>query len=531
MKTLKTNTQLVALVAAWAATTAFAQPMYDVVKFGAKGDGVTVNTASIQSAIDQCGKDGGGRVVFPNGTFLSATIHIKSNVTLYLNEGAVLKGVADMKAYQRLYASNYAFIYAEKQDNIAILGRGVIHGQGEHKAFQGGSSHSGIKNRPNTIFLVECNHVSLKDFTIRNGARWNMKLDLCHNVSMDGLSVFSRVVANDDGVDFDDCHDVRVSNCFFETGDDGICAKSYSSHGVKRLVINNCIVSSFSNGIKLGAVSVGSFEDIAVSNCAIYDTRLSGITLQNVDGSVMDRVVINNITMSNVNGGIFLKVGTRKKIGGKLAPPGAIRNVFISNVIADGVGCWLPDKTRSYYKEAYDSRIGVGLAGQPGYRIENVHLSNIHMRFSGGGTAEDAKVVMQDLPDVYPEYRNWGVTPAYAFNCRHVKDLQFNNVSFDYLNEDARPAMFFEDAEGIVLNHVNAKTSDKAKASIRAKDVKDMFIHSNKPEASPTPFLAFEGCVNDITIMNNDFHRLKAVYTAEAETDTNEVRMANNISK
>lgn len=521
---MKTKTVITNLIFLLANMFASAQKTYHVTDFGAKGDGMTVNTQSIQNAIDRCNEEGGGMVVIQRGTFISATLFLKSGVTLYLSEGAILKGIADMQAYKQGYRSNYAFIYAEGQENIAILGRGTIHGQGEHEVFQSKNHFNGIKNRPNTIFFAECKHIRLKDYTIRNGARWNMKFDNCIDIVLDDVSVYSRVVANNDGVDFDDCHNVRVSNCYFDTGDDGICAKSYSGFGVKNMVVTNCIIKSSSNGLKLGAVSRGSFEDITFSNCVIYNTRLSGIAIQNADGSRIERVTFTNITMHNVNGGIFFKIGARNDV-----KPGTIKDILVSDVVADGVGCWLPDTTQSYYKEAYDSRIGVGLAGQPGYRIENVQFNNIYMQFAGGGTATHAGIVMEDLPDVYPEYRNWGITPAYAFNCRHVKDIQFNNVLFDYLKKEERPAMFFEDAEGIVLNHVSAKIDEQARAFFRCKDVKDMFIHSNKPQAVSAPFLSFEGEVKDITIMNNDFHRIRKIFTLENAEYTNEMRLLNNI--
>lgn len=506
----------------------FSQKTYNVVDFGAKGDGVTVNTESIQKAIDQCNKDGGGTVVFPNGTFMSATIFIKSNVTLYLNEGATLKGVADMKAYKQVYRNNYAFIYSEGQENIGIMGRGTIHGNGEHPVFQSKDIYNGLPNRPNTIFFAKCTNISLKDYTLRNGARWCSKFDDCDNVLADGVTVISSAVANNSAFEFDDCHGVRVANCFIDVGDDGICTKSYSDRGVKNVVITNCVIRSMSNGIKLGAVSFGSFEDITVTNCTIYDTRFSGIAIFSVEGSRNERINFSNITMHNVNGGIFIKLGARKESTDK---PGIIRNVIISNIIADGVGCWKADTTQPYYKMEEDSRIGIGIAGQPGYKVENVQLNNIYMRFAGGGTKEHAEIVMQDLPNTYPEYKNWGITPAYAFNCRHVKDVQFNNVRFDYIEKDERPALFFEHAEGIVLNHVNAKTDDNASAAVRCKDVKDMFIHTNKPQATSAPFLSFEGEVSDITIMNNDFHKINQVYKLADEKYRNEIRMTNNILK
>ena len=507
---------------------AFSQKTYNVVDFGARGDGATVNTESIQKAIDKCNEDGGGTVVFPNGNFMSATIFIKSNVSLFLNEGATLKGVADMKAYKQVYRNNYAFIYSEGQENIGIMGRGTIHGHGEHPVFQSDDHFNGLPNRPNTLFFAKCTNIKLRDYTLLNGARWCSKFDDCTNIHVDGVTVVSNAVANNSAFEFDDCHGVRVANCFIDVGDDGICTKSYSGRGVKNVTVTNCVIKSMANGLKLGAVSIGSFEDITVTNCTVYDSRFSGIAIFSVDGARIERINFSNITMHNVNGGIFIKLGARKELTDK---PGIIRNIIISNVIADGVGCWLPDRTKPYHKEAFDSRIGVGLAGQPGYRIENVQLNNINMQFAGGGTHEHAEIVMQDLPGTYPEYKNWGITPAYAFNCRHVKDIQFNNVRFDYIEKEERPALFFEHAEGIVLNHVNAKTDDNAKAAVRCKDVKDMFIHTNKPQATTAPFLSFEGDVSDITIMNNDFHKIDQVFKLTDKKYKNEIRMTNNILK
>ena len=103
--------------------------------------------------------------------------------------------------------------------------------------------------------------------------------------------------------------------------------------GVKNLVVTNCIIKSESNGIKCGTGSIGSFTDITISNCVIYDSRFAGIALEIVDGGTMERIAVNNITMHNVNGGIFVKIGQRE--GEK---PGTIKNISFTNIIADGIG-------------------------------------------------------------------------------------------------------------------------------------------------------------------------------------------------
>ncbi len=496
-----------------------AQSVYDITKFGAKGDGRVINTAAIQKAVDKCSADGGGEVLVPNGTFLTGTIRLKNNVTMHLSETAVLKGAGDMNAY-----TDRAMIYAYQQDNVSITGKGKIHGNGDHPAFHSKDMYNGIKDRPHTILLNQCTNVRLKEFTLNNGAFWCIKVLQCNNVIVDGISVVSRAVANNDGIDITDCYNTRLSNSFFDCGDDAICPKSESPVGVKKLVITNCILKSESNGIKFGTASVGGFEDIAISNCHIYDTRLAGIALELVDGGVFDRIVINNITMHNVNGGLFIKLGHRRG-----DTPGILRNVTVSNLIADGIGLWKPDTTASYFKTPHNSKIGMSIAGQPGYLVENVTLQNIYMQFAGGGTQEDAQRIMEDMPKSYPEYNNFGVTPAYAFNCRHVKNLRFDNVRFEVVKEDVRPAFFFEDAEGVDISGFHADISDKATCFIRCKDIKDFFVHACKPQPANIPFFSFEGKNEDITIMNNDFRKVKDIYRIENKTFEKEIKAANNI--
>src|SRR5690606_19766995 len=346
------------------------------------------------------------------------------------------------------------------------------------------------------------------------------------NVSVNDIRVISRAVANNDGLDIVDCHDVRVANSFFDCGDDGICPKSNSKMGVKNLVITNCIVKSESNAIKFGTASVGGFEDVTISNCVIFDTRLSGIALELVDGGVMQRIAISNITMHRVNGGIFIKLGNRKG-----DTPGVLRHVKIDNVIADGIGAWLPDTTADYYKDAHDRRIGMTITGQPGYPVEDVTLSRIYMQFAGGGTTTDAEIVMKDKPKSYPEYTNYGVTPAYGFNCRYVEGLQFTDMKLDYVEEDQRPALFFEAVNGITISDFRAKVSGEAKATIRIKNAENIYVHSCRPEKSGVPFIRFEGEVRDATIMNNDFSRINEGIHFSAGTSQTEIRSLNNVTK
>lgn len=428
---------------------AFSQKQYSITEFGAKGDDKTINTGFIQKAIDKCASDGGGQVYIPGGVFLSGTIQLKSAVTLYLSQAAVLKGIGATEPFSR-----NAFIYAEKQKGIAVAGPGKIYGQGEAKVFADdpATGVNNVKGRPMAISFLHCNDIKLKEFTISNSASWGIKLKECGFITVDDISILSYVVGNNDGIDIVDCNNVRLSNSLFNCGDDAICMKSESKTGVKNITINNCIASSGSNAIKMGTAGIGGFEDITIANCALSNTRLSGIAIEMVDGGTINRVAVSNITMHNVNGSIFIKLGKRK--GDK---PGILKNVVITGIVADGIGEWRPDTTASYFKRHHDPRIGMSIVGQPGYAVENIILSNIYLQFSGGGTAADAKRPMNTRPEAYPEYNNFGVTPAYGMNLKHVRNIQANNIRLDYIKDDLRPAIFMEDVEGIDTTSIKAK--------------------------------------------------------------------------
>lgn len=493
---------------------------YNIVDFGAVSDGKTINTKSIQAAIDKCAADGGGEVIVPNGNFRTGTIFLKHNVVLYLSPSAVLSGSTHKEDYA---AAENALIVANEQNNIGVYGRGTINGNGDDPAFYSKDPANGLPGRPNVFGLNKCTNVKLKEFTLRNGTRWNIHLISCDYVSVDDIKVISRAVANNDGIDVTDCHHVTISNSYFDCGDDAICPKSHSARGVKNLVINNCIIKSESNGIKFGTKGVGGFEDVAISNCIIYDTRLSGIAIEMVDGGVIDRIVINNVTMRKVNGSVFIKLG--KRSGDK---PGILRNVTISNLIADSIGLWKPDTTAAYYKMAANSKIGIAIVGQPGYRVENVTLSNVSFQFAGGGDEQDSKAVMKDIPESYPEYTNFGVTPAYGLNLRHVSNIVLQDVKLCTIAEDARPAIFFEDAQQVNINNLRATVSARANSFIRFKTVENVFVHSCKPDAVRIPFLSFEGQAKDVTIVNNDLHKVATIYIREPSVDKKEIYTDNN---
>ncbi|HEV3237702.1 MAG TPA: glycosyl hydrolase family 28-related protein, partial [Gemmataceae bacterium] len=313
-----------------------------ILQYGAKGDGKTKDTQSIQSAIDACHRGGGGEVFFPTGTFLSGSLHLKSGVALHLDHGATLLASpdsADFDRYETLSFKNdadqetsffhHALIWAENAERIAVTGTGTIDG---NRKKRGG---------PKAIALKRCRFLTITGITIRDSPNYCISLLGTDYVHIDGVTILNGF---SDGIDPDCCHHVRISNCHIESWDDAIVPKASFSLGERRstenLTVSNCILATNCNAFKLGTESGGDFKNITVSNCLVFGRPkmrppISGISLLSVDGSNIDGVAINNISMTDARCPIFLRLGNRGRDMQKPAP-GILKNVVISHIVATG---------------------------------------------------------------------------------------------------------------------------------------------------------------------------------------------------
>ena len=449
-----------------------AEELYDVRDYGAKPDGKTLCTTSIQKTIDTCSQSGGGTVYLPPGTFLSGTIYFKTGVTLRLAAGSTLLGSTDLKDYPptvqafRSYTDNYtdkSLIYGENVERIAITGLGTIDGQGV--SFEGP-----YKVRPYMIRFIQCRNITVKDVTIKDSPMWVQHFLACDDVRITGITVRSLVNHNNDGIDIDSCRRVIISDCNINSGDDAIVLKSTSARVCRDVVISNCVLSSRCNAMKIGTESNGGFENIIITSCSIYDTRLAGVALEIVDGGTMDRVVVSNITMNRVGAPLFIRLGNRARVFQKdLEKPaiGVLRNVTISNIEATGA-----------------NPTGCAISGLPEAKIENVTLSNVRLSFEGGGTKADAARDIPEKTTDYPEYSMFGKLSAYGLYCRHVKGLKLLNVQLQLEKPDQRHAVVFEDVEDASIDCLDAPLSPDVGEVIRLTGVKKVFIRDKQNKMS-----------------------------------------------
>jgi polygalacturonase len=396
--------------------------VFDVRKYGASGGGSRNDSAAIQNAVEACAQSGGGTVLFPPGRYVTGTIRLRSRVTLHLSQGSVLVGSTKLEDYPitvpafHSYTDSYtdkSLIYGENLESVAIEGLGSLDGQG--------ASFSGpYKVRP---YMVQ--HYLA-----------------CDDVRIEGITVRSQVNRNNDGIDIDGCERVRISSCDIRSGDDAIVLKSTSGRMCRDVVVNHCILSSRCNALKLGTESNGGFDNIVINGCSLHDTRLAGIALECVDGGTLQRVVVSDLVMRDVECPIFIRLGDRARPfleGGARPGVGILRDILVRGILASGAG-----------------RMGCAVAGIPGHPVEQVTLSEIRIACGGGGTREQAQRAVPEEASKYPEYSMFGVLPAYGFYCRHAKGLRLSDIGLDPAEPDARPAVVCEEVENLEIRGLRA---------------------------------------------------------------------------
>jgi polygalacturonase len=530
---------------------------YNVRSFGATGDGKTLDTAAINKAIDAAAAAGGGTVEFPAGTYLTYSIHLKSHVTLHLDAGSTIEAAipaADLSAgydapepnpvidqYEDFGHSHWhnSLIWGEDLEDIGIVGPGRIFGRGLSRGNQvlfdlapgekslpedqrpknglpaaakaelakikpGPFSYPGPKDSlpagigNKAIALKNCHNVIFRDFTIFHGGHFGILATGVDNWTCDNL----KIDTNRDGIDFDCCQNVRVSNCTVNTpNDDGICPKSSYALGKNRatenVTITNCMVCGYDEGtmldrtckrrdphvfgggptgrIKCGTEGNGGFRNITISNCVFEYCR--GLAFESVDGALMEDIAVTNITMREiVNAPIFIRLGARLR-GPDGTKVGTAKRIKISNIVAHDVYT-IPEAGDHGSGEAGRPPQGILIAGLASNPIEDVELSNIFIEYNGGGTKAQGDRVVPESEKEYPEPGRFGVLPAAALWARHVKNFDVHHVEFQFVKDDLRPTIVLDDVTDVTIEH--AKLHKAADAPVLAlKNVTGLTIRTS----------------------------------------------------
>jgi hypothetical protein len=442
-----------------------ANAQYDVKKYGAKGDGITLDTRSIQNAIDEAHVNGGGVVEISTGTYKIGTLILKDNIDLYLQPGAVLLGSPDYRDYTEiihkfdsrtngLYAK-YFMIFAEGAKNISISGAGTIHGNGLEN-FQATRPQN---LRPYMIRLVNCQNISINDVFLLESANWTLHLLGCRNVNIDGIEIVTTADGNRDGLDIDACQRVRVSNSRIATTDDAIVMKATCDVLCQDIAITNCILSSGGSAIKTGTESNGGFKNISVSNCVIKDVEVhAGIELMTVDGGILQNIVLENLTMDNVATPLFIRIGIRSrpyKQGQYVDKIDDVKDIYLNNISV--INATLPSSIMGLHHK----------------KIKNISINNYSVRYSETQKSTPYnEVPFEEFS--YPAANVFKNLPAYGLYCRNVEELHLDNVAMYPAENEARPAFTFDRVNNLELFSIKAGCEDLSTPMIHFRNTENV---------------------------------------------------------
>ena len=457
------------LTAVLASATYYSQAKdYNIVDYGATSDTTVFSTTALQRAIDLCSEAGGGRVVVPAGSYKIGSIELKSHVHLHLELGSTLYGSTRIEDYRpmksdyvslRTQSTTIQLFYADGVKDITIDGQGTIDGRGA--AFKKLTWNDEGITRPHLLRFIESKDITVSGITLKNSGCWMQHYLACDCVRIEGIKVYNRNNYNNDALDLDGCHDVVVTGVIADSDDDGITLKSTSPRLCENIRISDCVVSSHCNAVKLGTETNGGFRNINISGIVVKPSHdqssqffgapskigSSAVSLEIVDGGVLENVNISDITVEGTESPIFVRLGNRgrgyklKNKNGSLSGShnddtitelepiehvGRINGVHLDNIHIRNAGA-----------------MGCSITGLPGHPVENVSLTNITLHHKGGVTLADLSHINNAVKDEkekeYPEATMWGNLPAKGFFVRHARNVQFHNIQVLTDQPDARP--------------------------------------------------------------------------------------------
>ncbi len=452
---------------------------YNVLQYGAKGDGRANDAFAIQHAIDDCAKGGGGRVVLQSGkVFYSDSIKLKKNVELHIQKGAVLKATANIDGYIRpnklindpktalignpvTGKPSFVFIYAYEADGCTVSGEGTIDANG--RAFVQRKDRYYVTGefypRPTAIYVEKSDHITFKDFTVVDTPFWTLHPAGCNDVLIDRIRILNRLdVANSDGIDPDHCSNVRILGCHIECADDCICFKTTKGNAeygaCENIIVDSCTLVSTSAAIKIGTEGVDDFRNINVSNCIISRSN-RGLSIQIRDGGNVENVSFSNIMIETrrfcpdwwgTAEPIVLTTFNRDEN----TKSGKISNIRFFNISAKGEN-------------------GVLIHGNAENKIENVSFENCSV------TLTKTSKWNCGLYDLRP-CLDFGVEKLdnSAFFIRHARDIRImkTKTAWGELCENYKHALDAAEVENLELIRFEGKAANAALDDIKLDNVR-----------------------------------------------------------
>lgn len=388
--------------------------VFDVLKFGAIGDGKTLDTEAIQKAIDEAAKAGNdARVLVRSGhKYLIGTIELKSNIEFHIEGNAELV----VSTNKEDYTAELAAIIARRADNLKITGTGSING----RALEFMSSYDKPNEwwipkdwRPKLFILTSCNNMTIKDITIEKAPSWSLHMMGCEKVLIDNIKINNSLdVPNCDGIDPDHCRDVQIKNCHIVCGDDAIVVKTTRQEQdfgpSANITVSDCLLETQDSGVKIGTETTQDIYNIKFERCRIV-TSCRGLTIQLRDEGNVYNVEFSNITfVSRYHSDPWWGRGEAISLTAIPREPGTKVGTIHDVLIRDVTG------------RAENS---VRINGTEESRISNVQLQNVHVTLDRWTTYKG------NLFDNRPTTAYPGIEPHGnpGFYIRYADNVQLNN--------------------------------------------------------------------------------------------------------
>ncbi|WP_069658774.1 glycoside hydrolase family 28 protein [Arcticibacter eurypsychrophilus] len=496
---------LVLMAACLYVTSASAQSYYNVTKYGAKNDSSKLATDAIKQAIAAASKAGGGTVYFPAGKYLTGPIHLKSNITLFIDAGAELHFSDNFDHYLPMVKSRWEgtdvmnfspLFYADGAENIAIKGSGLIDGHGKKwwaysevhvKKIPTSKWQEEFKRlnadvlapdlpgwiergflRPPFIQFMNCKNVLIEGIRIQNSPFWTINPQYCDNVTITKVTIDNPPSPNTDGINPESCRNVHISDCHISVGDDCITIKSGKDRSGRKAnvpaenhTITNCTMLSGHGGVVIGSEMSGGVKKIVISNC-IFDGTDRGIRIKTARGrgGVVEDIRVDNIIMKNIRDqAIVLDMqyaNTPAEPVTERTP--AFRNIHFSNITAEG--------NQAGYLN--------GLDEMP---IDNISFNDINMDMKTG------------------------------FVVKMATNIEFHNVR---VNTTIGPVIKTENVKGLEIDGVKSHQPLVGTPVIELNNTEDVFIHNTFAAKGTDVFLKLKGEKTDgIVLRANNFSHVK----------------------
>jgi len=472
--------------------------IYNVLDYGAIGDGQTLCTKAIQNTIDSCAANGGGKVMVPPGDYITGALFLKSNSTFEVFPGAVLIFDDNIEncpivdgRWEGIERKVYASLFTgHNLQNVSIIGRGTINGQGKawweaHYKNKNLRKEYGIIGRepdnhgdsplkvprPRVINLYNCTNVLISGLTILNSPAWTIHPVYCENITIEGISIIQPYESpNTDGINPESCKNVRIFNCFVDCGDDCITIKSgYNEDGrrvgkpCENIVISNCTFAHGRSAIGIGSEMSGDVRNVTISNCVFNGTK-RGIRIKTGRGrgGIVENYRADNIVMANVETAISI-------------------DMYYGNKSED--------------KEPVSEKTPF---------FKNIHLSNIT-----AVNVENAAQIsgLPEAPAAAISIVNSNFTVKNGFEVKFVDNLQLRDVTVNC--EDGNP-FNIDQSTGITLDNVGSDSEIEDEALVKITSCNDVYIHSCNVNPSTKIFLQSKHS-KDLTIENNRLREAKVI--------------------